>query len=78
MTVTIDGEDAATSDGFTEETCSITLNSKTPSSLSTEESVTESTRLRMYLPPIVSAARVEQEMREDDWAGDELVTINKG
>ena len=78
MTVTEDGEDASTLAGTADATSSTTLMSKMPPSLSMDKNVTPSTTLKMYLPPTVRDDGIEQDIEEDDAAGDVLLATTEG
>jgi hypothetical protein len=76
--VTDDGKDASISTGAADVIRSITLISTMPPSLSTDMEVTESTTLRIYLPPEVRAVEIGQEKKEDDTADDTLLMTTEG
>jgi hypothetical protein len=78
VTVTEYGKDASTVEGAADATSSKTLMSKMPPSRSIDNHVTESTTLRMYLPPTVRADGIGQEKREDEAAGEVLLMLTDG
>jgi hypothetical protein len=78
VTVTVLKDAASTLAGDTDASSSIKLTSKMPLSLSTAAKVTESTTLRMYLPPAERAAGIEHDKSENDAARVVLVTMTVG
>jgi hypothetical protein len=76
--VTDDIEDASRLTGIADTIRSTKLISKRPPSLSTDNEVTESTTLSMYLPPTATAVGIGQEKRDDDAAGDALLVTTEG
>jgi hypothetical protein len=78
VTVTVIKDAASTLAGDTDASSSIKLTSKMPLSLSTAAKVTESTTLRMYLPPAERAAGMKHDRRENVAARVVLVTMTVG